>query len=152
MNRCWKLQISSSEKDDLKSSFASLERDLVLTSPTMIISIGISIIFSYMLLLLFRYVVEYVIWIIHLIVILLLAGISLTYLVFYMSADSNKYGGEQGDTYILMSIIFGVLSGIFLIILLCCRNRIKLISQLFTESSKALMDVPAIMFEPILVI
>jgi len=49
------------------------------------------------------------------------------------------------------AIIFGILGLISFIILICLRKRIALVAKLFKEASKALIDVPAIMFEPILV-
>jgi solute carrier family 44 protein 1 (choline transporter-like protein) len=57
---------------------------------------------------------------------------------------------EEKVTLLMPAIVFTIITVVGILVLLYFRKRIKLIAQLFKEASKALIDVPSILFEPIL--
>lgn len=92
--------------------------------------------FSYISLFLFRYVAFFVIWIINVGCIVFL--IFLTFAAIYMKEN-------------LVAVFMAVMAVILIVLLIVFRRRIGLVATLFRVASKALMDIPAIMFEPFLV-
>ena len=96
----------------------------------------VAFVFSYVFLILFRHAAKYVIWIIN---------IGFVFVVFALAFLSAAAGIFEG------AITFGITGLIFIGFLIYFRKRIALVAKLFKEASKALIDVPAIMFEPILV-
>lgn len=92
-------------------------------------------VFSYICLLLYRYCAKYVIWIINI-------GF-----IIGVFAAGTYFGLKDIKT----GLCFFLMGFILLVVLIIYRKTITLVAQIFKESSKALMDVPGIMFEPILV-
>ncbi|XP_070508755.1 choline transporter-like protein 1 [Chironomus tepperi] len=95
----------------------------------------IAFIFSYVFLILFRHAAKYVIWVINIGCLVVVFGLALLFLF-------------QGD--IVGGAFFGIIGAVLVGLLYYFRKRIVLVAKLFKEASKALIDVPAIMFEPIL--
>jgi len=96
----------------------------------------VAFVFSYIFLILFRHAAKYVIWIINIGFVVLVIGLAI------LSAIAGIIEG---------AITFGLMGLILIGFLIFFRKRIALVAKLFKEASKALIDVPAIMFEPILV-
>jgi hypothetical protein len=92
--------------------------------------------FSYIFLILFRYAAKQVIWIINIgfVVLVLAFGIFLAAVGLFP-----------------ITIVFLVIAIIMIAVLFYFRKRINLVAKLFKEASKALIDVPSIMIEPVLV-
>lgn len=97
----------------------------------------VAFVFSYICLLLYRYYAKYVIWIINIGFIIFTVALG-SFFLFIMK--DMKTG-----------LCIYLLSLISIVALIIFRKEIALVAAIFKESSKALMDVPAIMFEPILV-
>ncbi|KAL7012090.1 hypothetical protein ACKWTF_014622 [Chironomus riparius] len=91
--------------------------------------------FSYVCLVLFRYAAIYVIWIINIACVVFVVFLALMFL--YVK---NVFGAA----------VMAILAIVLMLLLFWFRKRIQLVAKLFKEASKALMDVPAVMFEPIL--
>ena len=96
----------------------------------------VAFIFSYVFLILFRHAAKYVIWIINIGFVVLVVGLAI------LCAVAGVIEG---------AVIFGIMGLVLIGFLIFFRKRIALVAKLFKEASKALTDVPAIMFEPILV-
>ena len=130
----WYLEISNRCID--ADNMAEMVKSLKETWYYILIICFVAFIFSYVFLILFRHAAKYVIWVINIGFVVLVVGLAIL---------CAAYGIIEG------AITFGIM-GIFLIILLIWfRKRISLVAKLFKEASKALIDVPAVMFEPILV-
>jgi len=130
LNRCAKQGEKFSDLQETRQSFAD--------SWYLILFICfVAFVFSYICLLLYRYYAKYVIWIINIgfIIFTIVLG---SFFLFIMK--DTKTG-----------VCIYLLSLISIIALIIFRKEIALVAAIFKESSKALMDVPAIMFEPILV-
>jgi solute carrier family 44 protein 1 (choline transporter-like protein) len=110
----------------------------------------ISFAFSFIVLVLFRFVVGFVVWIVLFasIVVSLIATIFLwvKYAQYKKDPDSEKV-----MTYLVSAIIATCITVVILFMLLIMRKRIKLVVELFKEAGKALSDMPVLLFEPLLV-
>ncbi|KAL7012095.1 hypothetical protein ACKWTF_014627 [Chironomus riparius] len=95
----------------------------------------VAFIFSYVFLILFRYAAKYVIWVIN------IGFVVLVLLIVLLAALAGSIEGV---------VIFGIIAALMIFFLVYFRKRIALVAKLFKEASKALIDVTALMFEPIL--
>ncbi|KAL7012094.1 hypothetical protein ACKWTF_014626 [Chironomus riparius] len=94
-----------------------------------------AVFFSYVLLIFFRFIAKYLIWIICVAVILF---------VFILAGISVLMWNSQAAV-ILMTI--GIILGG---ILAWLRTKIGLVAKIFKESSKIMVDIPAVIFGPLL--
>lgn len=147
-NRCWKSESNSTDgidTTDLSTMFQEISQDLILTWPSIALVCVVAFIFSYILLILFRYAIKYIIWIIYIGFIVLIAAAAIGCWVGYFA---GKQGSKEG--FLVPAILFSIMAVISIILLIWFRKRIRLVAQLFKEASKALIDIPTILFEPVL--
>jgi solute carrier family 44 (choline transporter-like protein), member 1 len=131
---------------ELNSSFEILINDLLYSLPTIGLICFVAVIFSYVLLLLFRHCAHFAVWSITILSLALLVFI--TSFSWYKFATSSSLERDANDL-LYFSIIMTFLTFVSLIVVICIRDRIKLVIQLFKETSKALIDLPALMIQPI---
>lgn len=147
-NRCWKKD--SNDKEDVDADFSSLfqeiSQDLILTWPAIALVCVVAFIFSYILLILFRYAIKYIIWIIYIGFIVLIAALAIGCWIGFATAKDP----EAKPAFLISAIMFSLFTAIAIIVLIWFRKRIRLVAQLFKEASKALIDIPTILFEPVL--
>jgi solute carrier family 44 (choline transporter-like protein), member 1 len=137
---------------DYDTFLDSIGKDLMNSWPTIVVMCILALVFSYILLVLFRYAIKYVIWVINIGVLLcLIAGTTRMFMLF-AAANSPKIEDEKdlAATYLTFGIFLAISTFVFGLILILCRKRIVLVAQLFKEASKVLADVPMIVCEPIL--
>lgn len=152
VNRCYlmsKNQTEPSDEADFSSFLSGVAEDLSRSWWTILVSCAVALVFSYVLLVLFRYAIKYVIWIIYIGIIVALALGSIIMLFLYFNA--KKGTPEESDKafiFLVMSGVLGVIALIVGLVLFFFRKRIRLVIQLFKEASKALGDIPMLIFEP----
>lgn len=156
LNRCVKDRADETttknflSKTGLTDFFQDVSEDLSSCWREMIYACTISFAFSFIVLILFRFLVGLVVWIILLasVVVGLIATIFLwiKYAEFKRHADTDRE-----NTYLIAAIIATVLTAVVAVVIVLMRNRIKLVIQLFIEAAKALSDLPYLLFEPFLV-
>lgn len=132
-NQCFKIGQKRENIQELPQAFMSSWHWILLVC-------FISFVFSYICLLLYRYCAKYVIWIIN-----------IGFIVFLFLLGSLFLTKILGEPKMKMAIMLYILGAISIVALIVFRKQIALVAEIFKESSKALMDVPGIMFEPILV-
>lgn len=111
----------------------------------------IALVFSYILLILFRYAIRYVIWIIYIGITVVLFGGAIAFLALFFVQRSK--GGDEAEVawgFLIASGVFAMFGLVVALLLYFFRKRIRLVIQLFKEASKALADVPLIIIEPLL--
>lgn len=147
-NRCWPSEQKQEEIDSENVSFFQiLSQDLIMTWPGIGLVCVIALIFSYILLILFRYAIKYIIWIIYIGFIALVTLGALALWVLFLAAEGDS--GEK--TPILVgAILLSIFAVCSILLLIWFRKRINLVAALFKETSKSLIDVPTILFEPVL--
>lgn len=144
MNRCFKVK---KDNDSPDSKFEFLMNDLALTAPTIALVCCVALVFSYILLLLFRHCAHYAVWGITISSVSLLIAFA-GYLWYLFATVPITY--KKRSTYLTNAIIWSFLALVSLIVVICVRKRIKLVIQLFKETSKVLFDIPALMAQPIM--
>ncbi|CRK86752.1 CLUMA_CG000584, isoform A [Clunio marinus] len=147
-NRCL---FKESEFKIKENFFEKVAEDFRTSWFHILISVVVAMVFSYILLILFRYAAKYVIWVIYIAFVILMAILCIFSLAMF-EAKKSKEGREKesAQNYLFVSVICGVIALVFGVTLLIVRKRIKFVIQLFKEASKALADVPMIVVEPLL--
>ncbi|KAL7012097.1 hypothetical protein ACKWTF_014629 [Chironomus riparius] len=133
-DNCFKIGSSEADqkfKDDIGQAVAALKA----TWYYILVICFVAFIFSYVFLILFRHAAKYVIWIINIGFVVLVVGLAI------LCAFAGIIEG---------ALMFGIMGLVLIGFLIFFRKRIALVAKLFKEASKALTDVPSIMFEPIL--
>lgn len=144
VNRC--LTTGAETEFDLSEFFNKVTKDLLIVWPQILVACFVAMAFSYVVLVLFRYAIEYIIWIIY-IGFVSAFGIGAIYFLYLFATTDDEDSKIAALTF---AIILILIMAIFIVLFLWFRKRIKLVAQLFKEASKSLIDVPAILFEPIL--
>jgi hypothetical protein len=148
-NRCFKEHKDDNGKQETEGAgdfFQKVSEDLITLWPQIALVCLVAFVFSYILLMLFRYAIKYVIWVIYIgfIVVFAIGAIALWFLFATVK-------GEEKTTFLVGAIILTVITLLFALVLYLFRKRIALVAELFKEASRSLIDVPGVLFEPILV-
>lgn len=144
-NRCYKNEKGEKDEVDLQELSTKISQDLIKTWPKILLTCFIAFIFSYIMLILFRYAIEYIIWIIYIGFVVFIGGLAVVCWIWFASST-----GEERTSAMVGGIVCTILCLVSILILYWFRKRIQLVAALFKEASKALIDIPMILFEPIL--
>ncbi|XP_067207426.1 choline transporter-like protein 1 isoform X2 [Linepithema humile] len=162
LNRC----LHTSEK--VKSTINSLIRTLRLDSfynesvtdlgiawrelvYLLLIALGLSL----GILVAFRFLVQYVIYMVLIgAVLACIGGTTYLWLAWYRekkAVDSGAIIPEDSslESYFIYAIIMSVVAVIVILVILVMRKRIELVMQLFREAGKAVGAMPALLFQPV---
>jgi solute carrier family 44 (choline transporter-like protein), member 1 len=126
---------SNESQKDVGIELEKVGEDIATSWWAFLVTSGVAITFSFILLVLFRYAIKYVIWFIYIGVVVL----------FFIGAVILLVAGSP-----LGAAIMGGIGLILAFVLCCCKKQIKVVIQLYKETSKVLLDAPLIMIEPIL--
>ncbi|XP_037045587.1 choline transporter-like protein 1 isoform X2 [Bradysia coprophila] len=150
VNRCF-LRSNGTDTSSVndKAFLHTISNDLVHSWSPILISCVVALIFSYILLILFRYAIKYVIWVIYIGLIVLLVVGAIVFTVFYFKAKSSDPESQPAG-FLAVAGVLALLALILGFIIFMVRRRIRLVVQLFKEASKTLGDVPLIVLEPLL--
>ncbi|XP_071631201.1 choline transporter-like protein 1 isoform X1 [Temnothorax longispinosus] len=103
----------------------------------------------------FRYMVQYVIYVVLIgAVLACIGGTTYLWLAWYRekkSTDKGEIDPEDSsvEPYLIYAIIMSVVAVIVLLVILVMRKRIELVMHLFREAGKAVYSMPALLFQPI---
>jgi hypothetical protein len=127
-NRCFKKDTSNkSQEIDIHEGLQSVAQDLIITWPLILAVCFVAFVFSYILLILFRYAIKYVIWIIYIGFIVLMAGGAVA--LWIMWATTKQPEVKPG--LLAAAIMLSLMAVISIVVLCWFRNRIRLVAQLF---------------------
>lgn len=149
-NRCYKINGTDSFNEESlnaqKGFFTELSEDLVKTWHKILLACFLAFLISYAILMLFRYAIKYVIWIIYgsFVALFVIGAIG------FWIASAINYSNNKDLSLFAAALVLTLVALIAIIILIYFQKRIKLVAKLFKEASKALVDVPTILFEPFL--
>lgn len=147
-NRCFFVNGTDTSQSEFNSVVPALSKDLLNSWSPILISCVVALIFSYILLILFRYAIKYVIWVIYIGLIVVLVVGAVAMVVVYFTAKKN--GNESPEGFLVAAGVFAILALILGFVIYFFRRRIALVVQMFKEASKVLGDVPLIVTEPLL--
>jgi solute carrier family 44 protein 1 (choline transporter-like protein) len=130
--------------------FQDISEDLSSCWQQMIYVCLISFAFSFVVLVLFRYVVGLVVWLV--LIASVVAGLVATIFLWIKYAKNVRDpDSERVTTYLVASIVATCVTILIGLVIFVMRKRVKLVIQLFTEAGKAIADMPMLLFEPLLV-
>lgn len=139
------------DRIDVSVILRNIKKNLAASWLSILITCEIALVFSFMLLILFRCTVKYVIWIIYFGLVSIFVISAIVVFVFYIIKVTQDDEENISPVYLLLISAVLALIAVFLgIILYCFMDRIKLMVEVYKESSKVLLDVPMILFEPLL--
>jgi solute carrier family 44 (choline transporter-like protein), member 1 len=157
LNRCVLNQRDQTTSDKLLSKtglvnfFQDVSEDLSACWRQMIYVCLISFAFSFIVLILFRYVVGFVVWIV-LVCTIIVSFVATIFLWIKYAEKKGDPDSGRAMTYLVAAIIATVVSVAITLVIIVMRKRVKLVIELFREAGKALSDMPLLLFEPLLVI
>lgn len=107
-----------------------------------LLSCFVAFVYSFIVLFLFRHAIKNILWIISVGFIIFIAIVAGIFVFLYAKFSDIRM--------LLFACLLLMLIPVLCFVLYYYRKRYKLLAQIFKEASKALIDIPAIMFEPIL--
>ncbi|XP_020286444.1 choline transporter-like protein 1 isoform X2 [Pseudomyrmex gracilis] len=139
----------------LDSFFNEAVTDLGIAWRELLYLLLIALALSLGILVAFRYVVQYAVYLVLIgVVVACIGGTTYFWLEWYhekKSIDKNEITSEDSsiESYFVYAIIASVVTVIVLLVILVMRKRIQLVMQLFREAGKAVSAMPALLFQPI---
>ncbi|KAL0124600.1 hypothetical protein PUN28_006453 [Cardiocondyla obscurior] len=139
----------------LDSIYNDAVTDLGIAWKELIYLLLIALALSLGILVAFRYMVQYVIYVVLIgAVLACIGGTTYLWLAWYREKKSTEEGNievedSSVEPYFIYAIIMSVVAVIVLLVILVMRKRIELVMQLFREAGKAVYSMPALLFQPI---
>lgn len=139
-------------KTGLVNFFQDVSEDLSSCWQQIIYVCMISFIFSFIVLVLFRFVVGFVVWLV--LIASVITGFVATIYLWIKYSQKKKQelpDHERVSTYLVAAIIATIATIVISLVIFVMRKRVKLVIQLFKEAGKALSDMPMLLLEPLFV-
>ncbi|XP_053593865.1 choline transporter-like protein 1 isoform X1 [Microplitis demolitor] len=139
----------------VKNFFNEAANDLNIAWRELIYLLLIALASSLCILIAFRYIVQYVIFIVLSgAVVISIAGTIYLWLLWHFERKdvmSGKIDEEEGHVraYLVYAILMSIVAVVTLLVVLVMRRRIALVSQLFKETGKAIYSMPGLLLQPI---
>ncbi|XP_034186151.2 choline transporter-like protein 1 isoform X1 [Osmia lignaria lignaria] len=160
LNRCVPKEYSETatsliRKLGLDNFYREASRDLSVAWRELVYLLLIALAISVGILIAFRYMVQWVVYIVLIGVILAcIGGSTFLWLAWYnerKGVQTREIPEEDSSeqAYFVYAIILSVVTVITLLIILVMRKRIALVMQLFREAGKAVYAMPALLLQPI---
>lgn len=160
LNRCIPKKITDSAGSlikslGLKDFFHEATRDLSQAWRELVYLLLIALAISLVILIAFRYMVQYVIYIVLTgAVVVCIGGTTYLWLAWYhekKAVDKKLIHEDDASTtdYFVYAIIMSIVTVITILVVLVMRKRIALVVQLFREAGKAVYSMPALLLQPI---
>ncbi|XP_011308154.1 choline transporter-like protein 1 [Fopius arisanus] len=160
LNRCIPKKVSTSANSVLKtlgleSFFNEASSDLNIAWRELIYLLLIALAISLGILIAFRYIVSYVIYIVLSgSVVVSIGGTIYLWFAWYQENKAVKTGKIHVDDssvtpYLIYAILMTIVAVVTILVVLVMRKRIALVVQLFREAGKAVYSMPALLLQPI---
>ncbi|XP_077273063.1 choline transporter-like protein 1 isoform X3 [Temnothorax americanus] len=160
LNRCIHKKVTETVNSIIRalrldSFYNDAVTDLGIAWRELIYLLLIALALSLGILVAFRYMVQYVIYVVLIgVVLACIGGTTYLWLAWYRekkSTDKGEIDPEDSsvEPYLIYAIIMSVVAVIVLLVILVMRKRIELVMHLFREAGKAVYSMPALLFQPI---
>lgn len=136
-NRC----LNDETTNDFKLFFFDLEESWKAITSVCITSV----VFSYILFVLYRHTTTYIVWTFYSLSVFVLVGLSVACFV----VGSEISNGSKSSQSIFYGVFFAIAAVVYVIYIIVQRKRVRLVIQLFKEASSALVNVPTLLIQPI---
>lgn len=149
-NRCLNISSNENGKQDfdmvLKTRTENFEKNWL----SILITCIVAFVLSYVLMMLFRYAIKYVIWAIYFGIVVLVAFASVVMLINYFGVRFLVEKTIPEDQYLVAFFIYALVALILGRVLFHYRTKVHLVVELFKEASRVLNKVPLITVKPLL--
>lgn len=135
----------------LVNFFQDVSEDLSTCYTEIIYVCLISLAFSFIVLVMFRFVVGCVVWIVLLASVITGIGGSIFLWIKYAEKKKDPPDFERVTTYLIAAVLSTCVTVVITLVIFVMRKRVRLVIQLFKEAGKALTDMPMLLFEPLVV-
>ncbi|XP_015587340.1 choline transporter-like protein 1 isoform X2 [Cephus cinctus] len=160
LNRCVPKTVADTGGSIVKSLglhnfFHEATTDLSIVWRELIYLLLIALAISLFILICFRYIVQYVIYIVLIgVVVICIGGTVYLWMAWHLekkAVTSGSINSEDGSvqSYLIYAIIMSIVTVITILVVLVMRRRIALVLQLFREAGKAVYSMPALLLQPI---
>jgi solute carrier family 44 protein 1 (choline transporter-like protein) len=147
-------------KTGIKNFFQEVSEDFHLCWREFLYLCLISLAFSILILILFRFLVGFVVWVVLIGVVLACCiGTVILWIMWHQSKQATDYLPERlipdvdarkTGTYLAFAIAASVVTLLVILIIVVMRKRIELVVQLFKEAGKAMTAMPLLLLQPLL--
>ncbi|GLV34017.1 Choline transporter-like 1 [Carabus blaptoides fortunei] len=160
LNRCFIAKNTDDQvvvRKGINDFFSDVAEDLHMCWKQIVYLCLIALVFSIIMLILFRFVAGFVVWFVLIgLSLLLVAGTTYLWILFF-SAKNQQDGIEKYDSprispevFLGPAIFVTIVTVVVLLVILVLRKRIELVIQLFKEAGKAIADMPVMLLQPVL--
>ncbi|XP_076639514.1 choline transporter-like protein 1 isoform X2 [Colletes latitarsis] len=160
LNRCLQMDMTKSTSSVIKNLgldnfYKEASRDLTVAWVELVYLLLIALAISLAILIAFRYIVQWVIYIVLIGAILAcIGGSAYLWFAWYKEkkgVEAHEIPEEDSsqEAYFIYAIILSTVTVITLLIVLVMRKRIALVMQLFREAGKAVYAMPVLLLQPI---
>ncbi|XP_033207562.1 choline transporter-like protein 1 isoform X2 [Belonocnema kinseyi] len=160
LNRCIPKKVTDTAGSLIKSLglqdfFHEAARDLSQAWREIIYLLLIALAISLVILIAFRYIVQYVIYLVLTgAVVVCISGTTYLWILWYQERKlvaNNKIHEDDASItdYLIYAIIMTIVTVITVLVVLVMRKRIALVVQLFREAGKAVYAMPVLLFQPV---
>lgn len=143
-NRC--VPISKQNMTIIDDIVEYLPDDMAKSWPYLLASCIVAATFSFIILILFRYVIKQIIWGIYIGIIVGCLAACIALIIVHFKTDNIELKDSFG--LLIAGGILGVIGIIIAIFLYLYRNRIRMVIEIFKETAKVLSDAPGILIQP----
>jgi ABC-type bacteriocin/lantibiotic exporter with double-glycine peptidase domain len=145
LNRC----IKKDESD--VAEFDSDIRDLSISRSSIAVTCVVTLALSYLYLLALRHISGVVVWISYIAIIIIEASFAIFFFYIY-AAPKNDVKEDDRTFSLILGVVLSLSTLISIVLLVCFRERIKLVARLFQEAGKALVYIPHLFAQPLMVV
>lgn len=160
LNRCISKKVTDTVTSvirqlGLESLFRDASRDLTTAWKELVYLLLIALGISVGILVAFRYMVQWVVYIVLIgVIIACIGGTTYLWLAWYQekkAVDAGEIPDEDSSkqAYLIYAIILSTVTVITILIVLVMRKRIALVMQLFREAGKAVYAMPVLLLQPV---
>lgn len=146
-NRCVLISIANGgNRTFIDDIIEYLPDDLLKSWPFILASCVVAGIFSFIILVLFRYIIKQIIWGIYMGIIVGLLAAAIALIIVHFKSASQEI--KDGKALLITGGILAVIAIVIAIFLYMFRKRIQMVIEIFKETSKVLRDAPGLLFQP----
>jgi len=144
---CLKMGIDK-DIDVMSRELTKVAVDMKLSWHLIVATFFIAIVFAYVLLVLLRHATKFCVWFVYFVMIIGLIALTV---VLWIAVATTKEQVDGSNGFLGAAIVVTIITIIVCIVIICMRNKIAYVIKIFKEAAKALIDIPLIIFEPLLV-
>lgn len=123
-----------------------LPDDMAKSWPFILASTVVAAVFSFIILVLFRYVIKQIIWGIYIGLVIGFLVACIAMIAVHFITTNRELKDSKG--LLISGGVFGLIGIVLAVFLYFFRDRIRMVIEIFKETAKVLRDAPGLLFQP----